>query len=156
MDRLRRLVRFPHRGSPNRASHQERMLPVLTSEDLCPCGDASFGQCCQPALEGRVWPETAEALMRSRFTAFALGIEDHIFRTWHPKTRPADVSTDPVIAWQSLEIHATNQGGVEDATGTVDFSAHYTHNGVAGVQHELSEFSRRAGRWVYLGAQRVE
>ncbi len=56
--------------------------------DPCPCGSgAVFGACCEPIHDGAPAP-TAEALMRSRYSAFVVGDEDHIFRTWHPRTRP--------------------------------------------------------------------
>lgn len=47
-----------------------------------------LAQCCGRYLDGEAAP-TAEALMRSRYTAFALRDEDYLFRTWHPRTRPA-------------------------------------------------------------------
>jgi SEC-C motif domain protein len=88
--------------------------------------------------------------MRSRYTAFALGIEDHVFRTWHPRTRPDDLSLPADVSWTGLEILSTRDGGAEDATGEVEFVAHLRTAGGPHALHETSRFERRAGRWVYV------
>lgn len=91
--------------------------------------------------------------MRSRHAAFAVGGrtgEDHLFRTWHPRTRPADTAPDPGTTWTGLEILATEAGGVDDVDGVVEFRAHHVSAGRAGTLHERSTFTRRAGRWVYV------
>src|SRR6188474_3543469 len=67
-------------------------LPHGEATRSCPCGSgAAYRACCGPVHDGSP-AATAEQLMRSRYTAFALGIEDHVFRTWHPRTRPDDLS----------------------------------------------------------------
>ena len=123
---------------------------------VCSCGGgpagASFALCCEPALTNQRWPETAEALMRSRYTAFALGHEDHLFRTWHPSTRPSEVSADPGTEWLGLTIHATEAGGERDENGVVEFTARYLAAGRGESQHEVSLFRKRAGRWMYVAA----
>lgn len=89
--------------------------------------------------------------MRSRYTAFAVGAEDHVFRTWHPRTRPVDVDLDPGTEWRSLEIVDVLEGGVDDETGVVEFVARWRdRSGVEGAMRERSRFARRAGRWFYL------
>ncbi|MDO4918831.1 YchJ family protein [Kocuria sp.] len=122
---------------------------------VCPCGGvpdgASLAACCGPALAHEAWPETAEALMRSRYTAFATGAEDHLFRTWHPRTRPQDTSTDPGTVWTGLGVERVVDGGPEDEHGVVEFTAEYVSGGRPGSMHEVSEFTRRAGRWMYVG-----
>lgn len=93
--------------------------------------------------------------MRSRYSAFALDETDHLFRTWHPRTRPDDLAPDASRTWTRLEIVEVVAGGPEDDTGIVEFVAHYRQHGSAdlpGEQHERSRFARRAGRWVYLDA----
>lgn len=81
--------------------------------------------------------------MRSRYSAFALTEDDHLFRTWHPRTRPADVSADPGTTWTGLEIL--------DASGDeVEFIARYRTDEGDGALHERSRFERRAGRWLYV------
>jgi SEC-C motif-containing protein len=89
--------------------------------------------------------------MRSRFSAFAVGDDAYLRRTWHPATRPRRVRLDPRQRWSRLEVLARTGGGLLDTDGTVEFRAHYTVRGEPGVLHEHSRFARHAGRWVYLG-----
>lgn len=115
--------------------------------EQCPCGRALYDACCGPVLEGRRAAASPEELMRSRYTAFAKGDRFHLTRTWHPCTRPDDVTADPSIRWTGLEILATTEDG---DTGTVDFVARYEDASGPGRQREHSRFARRAGRWVYV------
>lgn len=93
---------------------------------------------------------TAEELMRSRFSAFAVGDESYLLRSWDPSTRPDRVRFVPGQRWVGLEVLASS-GGPLDREGTVEFVAHHERNGVPGRLHEVSRFVRHAGRWVYLG-----
>lgn len=86
--------------------------------------------------------------MRSRYTAYVVGDTDHLFRTWHPRTRPADPSLAPGVRWTGLEVL---EAGEDEAGGIVAFRAHYTAIDGPAVLHERSRFERRAGRWVYVG-----
>lgn len=89
--------------------------------------------------------------MRSRYAAFAVGDEDHLFRTWHPRTRPSGRLCDPSITWLGLEIHDVVAGGREDDEGIVEFTAQYRgQDGHSGAMRERSSFIRRAGRWMYV------
>lgn len=87
--------------------------------------------------------------MRSRYTAFVVGNENHVFRTWHPATRPADVTTDRGIRWLGLEIVRTEAGGPDDTAGVVEFVARYRGPDGEHVLRETSRFERRGARWVY-------
>ncbi|WP_338074702.1 YchJ family protein [Kineococcus vitellinus] len=117
----------------------------------CPCGwGEPFEDCCGRYLAGADAP-TAEALMRSRYTAFALGDVAHLLRTWDPATRPRELELDPQVRWRRLVVVATSGGGPFDDTGTVAFEAHHRREGRRGVQVEDSRFARSAGRWVYVG-----
>lgn len=126
--------------------------------DPCPCGSgASCGTCCGPIVAGERPAPTAERLMRSRFTAFALGDEAHLLRSWHASSRPSSVSFVPGQRWTRLEVLATVAGELLDPEGEVEFRAHYERRGRPGVLHELSRFVRdEDGRWVYLGAVDAE
>ena len=113
----------------------------------CPCGlPARYGACCGRFHSGDAAP-TAELLMRSRFSAFAVGDEAYLRRTWDPTTRPRRLALDPRLRWTRLEILDVTGGGPDDAAGTVEFRAHHT----AGVLHERSRFARTAeDRWLYV------
>lgn len=118
----------------------------MRSDDMCPCGSGDlFGRCCLPLHQGERSAETAEQLMRSRYSAFVVGDSEYVWRTWHPRTRPADV-TDLSVTWTRLEIVDHVGGGPGDDTGEVEFRAHHR----AGVLHERSRFAVRAGRWLYV------
>jgi SEC-C motif-containing protein len=93
---------------------------------------------------------TAEALMRSRYSAFATGDADYLLRSWHRRTRPRRLQLDPDQRWVRLEILGTTGGGLLHAEGTVEFRAHYQHTTHAGVLHELSRFTRENGEWRYV------
>jgi SEC-C motif-containing protein len=117
----------------------------------CPCGSgAAYDACCGRLHRGAALAETAEELMRSRYAAYALGEEDHVFRTWHPRTRPDDLSPDPTLTWTGLEILDMAAGGPGDETGEVEFVARFSRPAGPGERHERSRFERRAGRWVYV------
>lgn len=88
--------------------------------------------------------------MRSRYAAYARGLEDYLLATWHPATRPVSLSLDPAVEWLRLEVLGSSGGGERDDHGEVEFTAHYRERGRRGSLHERSRFTRRAGRWLYL------
>ena len=83
--------------------------------------------------------------MRSRYSAYVVGDTDYVWRTWHPRTRPGEISVG-TVTWSRLEIVDCLGGGEGDDAGEVEFRAHHR----AGALHERSRFSRRAGRWFYV------
>ena len=116
----------------------------------CPCGSGDLlAACCGPILAGRAAP-TAERLMRSRYTAFAIGDTAHLRRSWHPSTRPARLEPDDEVRWLRLDILAKSAGGPFDAEGVVEFEAIHRTSAGRGVLHERSRFVREAGFWYYL------
>ena len=118
--------------------------------DICPCGSGvPYAACCGPLHDGAP-ASTAEALMRSRYTAYALGLLDYVFRTWHPRTRPDSVDPSPGTAWTGLEVLDVVDGGPGDDTGVVEFRARFRQGSAERSMHETSRFERRAGRWVYV------
>jgi len=128
---------------------------VVTPVGLpCPCGSGlAYAACCEPLHDGRTTAETAEHLMRSRFAAYAVGREDYVFRTWHPRTRPTDVEPAPGLVWTGLTVVDAEAGGPDDTEGTVEFEAAYEAGDGPGVMHERSRFVRRGPRWVYLDGE---
>ncbi|WP_040808000.1 YchJ family protein [Nocardia concava] len=117
----------------------------------CPCGlPASYADCCGRLHRGEARATTAEQLMRSRFSAFAVHDEAYLLRSWDPETRPAEVDFDPGLRWERLEILGATGGSPFHSEGTVEFRAHYRAGGAAGQLHENSRFRRDNGAWVYL------
>lgn len=121
----------------------------MALQQTCPCGSgATYDGCCGRLHRGAAQAATAEELMRSRYAAYAVGDVDYVFRTWHPRTRPPDLSPDPALTWTGLTV-------VDSGTDWVEFVAAYERDGVAGEMRELSGFERRGGRWVYVEALQV-
>jgi SEC-C motif-containing protein len=117
----------------------------------CPCGSGSpLPACCGRFLDGHLQPETAEELMRSRYTAYALGRSDYLTATWHPTTRRKDVALDPSMSWIGLKVIRTEGGGPGDKEGVVEFVARYKVDGQAHRLHEASRFVRRGDQWLYV------
>jgi SEC-C motif domain protein len=115
----------------------------------CPCGrPLPHADCCGrfhaglPALD-------AEHLMRSRYSAYVLGLTDYLLATWHPDTRPAIIDPDPPgLQWLGLEVRRHMR--VDDNHATVEFVARSKLGGRAHRLHETSRFVREGGRWYYV------
>lgn len=118
----------------------------------CVCGsNLSFDQCCGIFHSGGKLPATAEALMRSRFSAYAADNRDYILATWDKSSQPKKLAfSDENITWQRLEIIDTKKGGVNDNKGIVEFKAYYLNNGEDFMLHEVSRFVKTNGRWFYV------
>ncbi|HSI43437.1 MAG TPA: YchJ family metal-binding protein [Methylotenera sp.] len=115
----------------------------------CPCGsDKHYKACCGIYHTGEAAP-TAEALMRSRYTAYVLKLEDYLLQTWHADTRPAalNLNVDSAIKWIDLQINHTE---TFESTATVDFTARYKISGKAKKMREVSQFLLVESRWFYL------
>ena len=87
--------------------------------------------------------------MRSRYTAFARRDDEHLLRTWHPDTRPAELQLDRAVRWTQLEVLDRVGGGLFDTDGVVEFRAHHREGQTRGMLHERSRFVREAGQWFY-------
>ncbi|MEW5966871.1 MAG: YchJ family metal-binding protein [Pseudomonadota bacterium] len=122
----------------------------------CPCGSGrALEQCCGRHHAGEAASD-AEALMRSRYSAYVLGLEDYLRATWYPSTCPAtlDLHAPPVPQWRGLEVKAHVP---QDAThATLEFVARYKLNGRAFRLHETSRFEKVDGRWLYVDGIRHE
>ena len=141
-------------------------MSKLNSNTPCPCQSSSdnpisYAVCCGRYHKGKIHAPTAEALMRSRYTAYTLGDAQYIYRTWHEKTRPSlqslrDSGPQDLI---SLKILSTQEGGPKDQKGMVEFVSSYNNDDVNAepeeqvIQHkENSLFVRVKDRWVYIDA----
>lgn len=121
--------------------------------ERCPClSGNSYGECCAPLHRGTRLASTADALMRSRFSAFAVGDSRYLLQTWHPSTRPTGLDLGPETRWFRLDIIGHTGGGPFDSAGTVEFRAHYRVGRATDSLHELSRFVREEQQWYYLDA----
>lgn len=123
----------------------------ITSESSCPCGkDEIFSNCCEPFLLGDTFPDTAEQLMRSRYSAYATFNLDYVKNTWHPSTLPTELRLVPEQVWVGLKIKHTEAGTANDKTGIVAFEAKSKRGGKAHKMKEVSRFEKLDGRWFYV------
>jgi SEC-C motif-containing protein len=140
------------------------ILPTtMPAPSTCPCGGATLATCCGPYLDGDAVPATAEALMRSRYSAYTLGRETYLRATWHPSTVPPEPIVDDKAQtrWLGLEIKSAlrlrkRQANLLESpdADTVEFVARYKIGGRAQRLHEVSRFVREThdgvARWYYL------
>lgn len=125
----------------------------------CPCDTGKrLAECCGPLHAGKERARTAKQLMRSRYSAFAIGGQgDYLLQTWHPDTRPAvsakdmgDSDTD----WVKLQVLDSSQTG---DSAMVEFKAYWRDdNEQVHAHHEHSRFLRMAGRWFYVDAESLK
>lgn len=121
----------------------------------CPCDTGrGYDECCGRFHAGRAAP-TALELMRSRYTAYALGASAYLLDTWADATRPRSITFDPRLRWTGLEIIEHEAGSLLDDTGTVTFGADHEVAGVPQRLLEKSRFVREGGRWRYLAAEQA-
>lgn len=121
----------------------------MSTTNPCPCGSArSYEQCCRPWHAGEPAP-SAEALMRSRYSAFVLRDEPYLLNTWHSAQRPGSIDFDPRQKWLGLKIVAARTTG--PASAEVEFIARYRIGGGSAARlHELSRFVKEGERWMYV------
>lgn len=120
-------------------------MPTVTP---CPCGSPDYTKCCSRYHAGAPVPDAA-ALMRARYSAYAMKLDGFVTATWHPSTRPDDLDLQGDSArWINLKVLAHQ---IVDANhATVEFVARYRIAGRASRLHEKSNFVREAGIWYYV------
>jgi SEC-C motif-containing protein len=124
--------------------------------ERCPCGrERPYDECCGPYVRGEAIPETAEDLMRSRYTAYAKEEVEYLLETHDParltsKDKGAIARAAASTKWHELKVLRTEGGGPNDEHGKVLFEAKYTVNGRPAALRELSVFRRIEGRWFYV------
>lgn len=118
-------------------------------DGACPCASKQpYANCCGRYLDGAEAAPNAEALMRSRYTAYTLDREDYLLASWHPRSRPAALASESRTQWLGLEVKRHELTDAEHAM--VEFVARYKVNGRAHRLHETSRFVREAGQWFYV------
>jgi SEC-C motif domain protein len=139
--------------------HENSGMNDLSATDPCPCGSGRLLEsCCGPRHDGTAPAETAEALMRSRYSAYVRQRIDYLRQTLTPE---AQAGFDPAETerwaresqWSGLSILRCEAGGPEDETGLVEFVATYQFSGRDFRHHEISRFTRLDGRWFYVDGQ---
>ena len=130
-------------------------MDAPAADSPCPCGSgAALAACCAPFLTGDAHAPTAEALMRSRYTAYVLGAADYLLATWHADNRPASLDLDEAQNWLGLKVLRTEQGDTQSDKGLVEFVARFKIAGRGHRLHEISRFSRIGDQWFYLDGER--
>ena len=115
----------------------------------CPCGsNFPYAQCCMPYHTGAAIAPSAEALMRSRYTAYVLVNVNYLKATWHPSRLPQALHLEQQAQWLGLKI--MRHEASDDSHALVEFVARYKINGRAQRLHEVSRFVREGGRWYYV------
>ena len=118
----------------------------------CPCGSGHlFSDCCQPLLAGSKTATTAEALMRSRYSAFATRNVDYLLKTSAPELQASDERVQleaycASVKWLALHVLSSE---THASTGNVEFAAFFERDGQLEQLHELSQFEKRDGQWIY-------
>ncbi len=132
------------------------------SDKLCPCGSGKpFEHCCGPILDHARKADTAEALMRARYTAYATCNIDFLYASAGPDVQS---DFDPESSrrwaegseWNGMEIVATEKGSEQDDEGLVEFIARYSVNGTEFEHHERSLFQRINGEWKFIDGELVK
>jgi SEC-C motif-containing protein len=126
------------------------------NKQICDCGSLlNFEECCGPYLTGKAWPKTAEALMRSRYTAFSRCQVNYIKNTLiGPAAQDFNERETRDWAsqskWMGLQILTTDKGQLEDSVGTVEFIAKYEKDDEVHEHHEVSQFKKdSSGHWMF-------
>jgi len=125
------------------------------NNDFCPCGSKIKAlDCCLVFINGQQMAGSAELLMRSRYTAYALGNEKYILSTWHSSQRPASLELERSVRWQGLKVLMTSP--VKDNEAFVEFIAGFSNAGNKGQMHEKSRFICESGVWFYVDGEQIE
>jgi SEC-C motif-containing protein len=129
--------------------------------ELCPCGSKKqYNKCCQPIIKGEETAQTAEQLMRSRYSAHVKHEIDYIRKSCHPdKQKDFDRKATQKFAtksiWSGLEIKETVDGEIDDVTGQVEFIAHFKYKNITQYMHENSNFEKIDGIWYYVDGESI-
>ena len=124
--------------------------------EKCPCGsELTYEECCKPLIDGTQQAETAEALMRSRYSAFVKTEIDYIYNTVSPEQQKDFKREDVTVwskdsEWEGLEILNTSEGGQDDEAGTVEFIARFRQDGKLIEHHELARFEKIDNQWLFV------
>lgn len=154
--------RYPAKIGAQNTEKSHKMPPKTLLSDAnaaCPCGSQKLlHNCCLPYIEGKLNAPTAEQLMRSRYSAHALLAIDYLWETWSPEQRIRSSQADirawaESCEWLGLQIISIQQGQASDSQGIVEFIALYRQKGKLQQHHEVSQFKKVLGKWLYVDHQ---
>ena len=133
----------------------------MNNEELCPCKSGkTFGECCGPIIAGTVQAETAEALMRARYSSYVTG-DIEFLKTSATKAvqdefdEASSRAWSKAATWHGLEIIGTEGGGRDDLKGVVEFRALSTANNEFCNHHEVSSFVKEHDGWKFADGELV-
>jgi SEC-C motif-containing protein len=128
---------------------------------ICPCGSGNpYSECCEQIVSGGRSAETAEQLMRARYSAYVFAQMNFVFESTHPDHRQDydHVGTKEwaeTAEWQGLEIVSTIKGEADDSVGEVEFIARFSEKGDNREHHEAGQFKRKDGRWYFTEGRMI-
>lgn len=132
------------------------------AQGTCPCGsEKSLSSCCLPLIQGKQKAETAEELLKARYTAFTRGDVDFILSTHHSKTRE-QIKREEVEEWSKgsdwvrLQVVKSEGGQPKDEKGMIQFLAQYRVDGKMHDHWEVSQFEKENGEWRFYDAQALK
>jgi len=121
------------------------------TEKLCPCGSSkNYVSCCKFLHDGLLKAATAEALMRSRYSAYVFKLRDYLLKTWHEDFRPKFLNFEKDLEWLSLEVIDREKGLEFDDEGYVEFKVFFKKAKKRSFMQERSYFKKIASQWLYL------
>ncbi|MBT4512005.1 MAG: YchJ family protein [Chloroflexi bacterium] len=127
----------------------------------CPCGSGqAYTECCELVIKGEKTAETAEQLMRARYSAYANAETDFLSSSLHPDQREGHDSNSTRdwaenSVWHELEIINTQDGGPDDTEGDVEFKATFTYEGIKQTHHELAHFQKEDDTWYFESGEAI-
>lgn len=128
---------------------------------ICPCGSgSSYSECCEPIISGVLTAQTAEQLMRARYSAYVFAKMDFIFESTHPEycegyDHAGTKEWAESAEWLGLEIISTNKGTSDDSIGEVEFIARFSEKGEKREHHEAGQFKKKDGNWLFTEGKMV-
>ncbi|RYX99634.1 YchJ family protein [bacterium] len=134
----------------------------MVDTQLCPCGSSlAYIDCCEPIIKSNKIAQTAEELMRSRYSAYAKAEIDYLLSSTdisqrHLYTQKSLRDWAEKSQWLKLEILSASKGQKNDNSGLVEFKAYYNENGIAKIHHELSTFVKKDGHWYFQSGSQPE
>jgi len=129
----------------------------MTNRNICPCNSGRlYSSCCEPLIDGNKSATTAEAMMRSRYTANVVKDVEYLLKTWHSSTKPKYMLSATIPELYGLQIVRTKEGSEADDRGVVEFKAKSILQNKIWNLHEISHFVKEKDQWLYVDGDLLE